>query len=112
MCTSLSLWFAVRPFKHLTRPRLDLAAAGSGSGRRGRTRSRFGQCLNRAVEPQNIHEAGVGRHDIFCVLRESIVQDFEAAHGFSALLEIGFATFGDQFVASAFPLAPSVPPLA
>src|SRR5258707_12184393 len=64
------------------------ATSGTGRWRRGRIRWALGQSMHGAVEAQDVHQGGVGRHDVFRILSESIVQDFEAAHGFGAVLEI------------------------
>src|SRR5712692_281148 len=83
----------------IAKPPLHLYRTARRSRRGGRwsIRSGLGQSVHGTVEAQNIHEAGVGRDDVFRVLRESIVQDLEAAHGLSALLEIGFGGGRDEF---------------
>src|SRR5258708_24517060 len=72
------------------------ATSGTGRWRRGRIRWALGQSMNGAVESQNMHDAGIGRKDVFGVLRESVVQDFEAANGFGAVFEISFGGGGDE----------------
>ncbi len=52
--------------------------------------------MDGAVEAEDVDEAGVGRNDVLGVLRERVVQNFEAAHCFRALFEIRFGGGGNH----------------
>ena len=49
-----------------------------------------------AIQAEDVNEAGVRRHDVFCILRERVVEHFQAAHHLGAVLEIGFGGGGHQ----------------
>jgi len=51
--------------------------------------------LNGAIEAKDVYEAGAGRNDVLRILRQRVVQDFEAAHHFGAFLKVRFGGGGD-----------------